>query len=270
MKKIKKILKWVLVLAALLYVGICVLFYFAQEKLLFDTSVKLSKNHVFKFSDKFEEKYISITDNVKLHGVLFKAEDPKGVILYLPGGRGMIDSIGVNANIYTKLNYDFFVLNYRGFGKSDGKIEGEKQLNEDIQTVYNELKKGYNQNSIVIWGYLLGSGPAAALAAKNNCQMLILQAPYYSMTELSKNAFPYLPIDLLQKYKFNNGEYLKEVKSPVTIIHGEKDKKIKVEVAYRLKEDLKPSDQLIILKKQGHNDFEKNEEFLHQIAQMLK
>ena len=261
---------WVVSILVILYLSICFLFYCMQESVLFDTSAKLSKEHVFKFSQSFEERYIPMQDGNKLHGVLFKADQPKGLILYLPGGRGMIDSIGVNAHIYTDLNYDLFVLNYRGFGKSEGHIKSESQFNEDMQEVYNTFKKEYPENQIAIWGYSLGSGPAAALAAKNNPKMLILQAPYYSMTELSKNAFAYLPVSLLQKYKFANNEALKEVKVPVVLIHGEADKRISVKVSNRLKKELKPTDELILLKGQGHNDFEKNKEYLFQLARILE
>lgn len=269
MSKIKKILKWILGIVITLYLGICILFYFSEEKVLFDTSAKLGKNHIFKFPSTFEEREILMADGKKLHGVLFKANEPKGLIVYLPGGSGMIDSIGVNAPLYTDLNYDLLIVNYRGFGKSEGEIESEKQFNQDMQTVYDYLKKEYQEDRIVVFGYSLGTGPAAALAATNNPKMLILQAPYYSMNDLSQKAFSYLPISLLQKYKFPINEYLKETESPIVLIHGETDKKIPVEVSHRLKNSLKPTDQLLVLEGQGHNNFEKNGEYLLELSKIL-
>jgi pimeloyl-ACP methyl ester carboxylesterase len=270
MKKITKILKWILILIVLLYSGICMLFYFTQEKLLFNTSVKLKHEHVFSFTNPFEERYITMADKKNLHGVLFKAKESKGLILWLPGGRGMLDSIGVDAHFYTDLNYDLFVLNFRGFGKSEGKISSEKQFNQDMQTVYDYFKKEYLENNIVIFGYSLGTGPAAALAAGNNPKMLILKAPYFSMEELTQKAFPYLPIAILQKYEFPTSEYLEKVKCPVVIFHGDADQKIPIEASYQLKKQLKPSDKLIILKGQGHNNFENNSEYLKELSGMLQ
>lgn len=264
----KKILKWIVIVTALLYSGICVLFYFTQEKLLFNT-LKLQHNHVFEFANSFEERYIVMPDKQNLHGVLFKAKESKGLILWFPGGRGMIDSIGVNAHFYTDLNYDLFVLNYRGFGKSEGKISSEKQFNQDLQTVYDYFKKEYQENNIVIFGYSLGTGPAVALAKANNPKMLILKAPYYSMRKLAQKTFPYLPISLLQKYNFPMYEYLEKIKCPVVIFHGDEDKKISIEVSQRLKKHLKPSDDLIILKGQGHNGFVKNTEYLQELSGVL-
>jgi len=270
MKKIKKTLVWILGVVIVFYVGGCILFYSVQEKILFDTSVKLAADHVFKFAPPFEERYILMEDGKKLNGVLFRAKDSKGLIFYLPGGRGMIDSIGVNASVYTDMHYDFFVLNYRGFGKSEGNIQSEKQFDQDIQTVYNYFKKEYREDSIVVIGYSLGSGIAAALASTNSPRMLILEAPYYSMNELTQKAFPYLPVSLLLNYKYPTNEYLRQIKSPVVIIHGESDKRISAKVSRRLKEFLKATDELIILKDQGHNNFEKNEEYKTQITRVLQ
>lgn len=269
MKKIKKIVIWLVSIVFMLYLGVCSWFYFSQGQALFNTSVKLNHDHVFKFSAPFEERYITMQDSKRLHGVLFKAKESKGLILWLPGGRGILDSIGLNAKVYTDMNYDVFVLNYRGFGKSEGKISSEKQFNQDMQTVYSEFKKEYPENKIVIFGYSLGTGPAAVLAANNKPKMLILEAPYYSMVEMTQKAIPYLPISLLLKYKFNTSEYLEKIKSPIVIIHGEADKKIPVEVSYRLKKYLKPTDKLLILEGQGHNDFEKNKEYLLKLSNIL-
>src|SRR4051812_43923451 len=130
MNTFKKIAKWLSIIAIVFYISICCLYYFYQDRLMFNTSAKLKKEHVFKFSNSFEERYITMSDNKKLHGVLFKAKEPKGLILWLPGGRGIIDSIGLDSHFYTDLKYDLFVINYRGFGKSEGKISSEKEFNQ--------------------------------------------------------------------------------------------------------------------------------------------
>ena len=131
------------------------------------------------------------------------------------------------------------------------------------------FKKEYDEKNIVIYGYSLGTGPAAVLAQNNKPRMLILRAPYYSMVELTSKYFSYLPIALLQKYKFPVYKNLRNIKCPVLIIHGEKDKKIPVTVAYRLKEQFKPGDNLLIIKNQGHDEFEKNVDYLQKIKLYL-
>jgi len=268
MKNLKRFLLVLVMLFFILYTGVCIWFYTGQEQALFNT-VKTPLGHRYKFAQQYEEKEIKMDDGVKLHGLLFRAKTSKGLILWLPGGRGMLDSIGSEAKYYTDLGYDIFMINYRGFGKSEGEISSEDQFNRDMQTVYNYFKKEYSEPRMVVYGYSLGSGPAAALASVNSPKMLILQAPYYSMTELVGTSIPYLPVSLLLKYKFSTDESLKRVKSPVVIFHGENDKKIDPEVSIRLKKSLKRHDEVIILKGQGHNDFSSNKEYLAQLERVL-
>lgn len=270
MNKIKNLAKWTLGTIILLYLCLCGFYYFFQEKFLFNTSVKLKQEHVFKFSEPFEERYITMPDNKKLHGVLFKSKESKGLILWFPGGRGMIDSIGLDSKIYTDLKHDLFVLNYRGFGKSEGKISSEKQFNQDMQSVYDYFKKEYPENKITLFGYSLGTGPAAELASANNPEMLVLEAPYFSIKEEARRGFSFLPIDLLQRYEFSTYKSLEKTKCPVVIFHGKADKKIPVEQSQKLKKVLKPKDELIILEGQGHNKFEENKEYLHELSRIIK
>lgn len=270
MNTFKKIAKWLSIIAIVFYISICCLYYFYQDRLVFNTSVKLKKEHVFKFANPFEERYITMSDNKKLHGVLFKAKESKGLILWLPGGRGIIDSIGLDSHFYTDLKYDLFVINYRGFGKSEGKISSEKEFNQDMQSVYDNFKKEYSENKIIIFGYSLGTGPAAELASNNNPKMLILQAPYYSADGEAKRAFPYLPTSLMQKYHFPTFIGVEKTKSPIVIFHGDADERIPVEQSYELKKLLKPTDELIILKGQLHNKYEKNNEYLQELTRVLE
>jgi alpha/beta superfamily hydrolase len=161
------------------------------------------------------------------------------------------------------------MINYRGFGKSEGSLFSESQFNSDMQTVFDYFKKQYNENQIVVFGYSLGTGPAAALAANNHPKMLILQAPYYSMQEMTQKALPYLPISLLLKYSFNTYEYLPKVNSPIVLFHGTADKQIDINASYRLKQYLKPLDELVVLNGQPHHHFIKNQTYLQAVARIL-
>ena len=108
-----------------IYILVCILLYLFQEKLIFFPE-KLSKEYLFQFDQTFEEKNIKTNDGVILSGLLFKADSSKGVILYLHGNGGSLSSWGDVANTYTELGYDVFIIDYRGYGKSEGVISGKK------------------------------------------------------------------------------------------------------------------------------------------------
>ena len=173
-------------------------------------------------------------DGVNLNGLLFKAENSKGLIFYLHGNAGTLETWGKIAKEYTNLGYDIFILDYRSFGKSEGEIENEEQLNKDISIAYKTLIKRYPENKIIIAGYSIGSGLATILASKNNPKALILQSPYYSFTELSSSRVPFFP-DFMKKFSLETYEYLPKVKAPVYIFHGMEDQLIPYENSVTIK-----------------------------------
>jgi uncharacterized protein len=262
-----KILFKILKLTLGLYIILCGLLYFFQEKLIFFPQ-KLDKNYKFEFRQKFEEITINTTDNKRVNGLLFTTDRSKGLIFYLHGNAGCLKSWGEVAKTYIDLNYDIFILDYRSYGKSEGEINGQEQLFQDNQTVYNELKKKYSEDNIIVLGYSIGTGLASKLASTNNPKMLILQAPYYNLTDLMKHTYFFVPTFLL-KYKFATNEYLKNCKMPVTIFHGKDDKVIYYGSSLKLKEEFKPRDTLITLNEQGHNGMTDNEDYKTELKKLL-
>ncbi len=263
----KKLLLIILGIILILYSLLCGLLFAFQEKLIFFPQ-KLDKNYNFEFGQKTEEINIKMEDGILLNGVLFKTDSSKGVIFYLHGNAGSIGSWGEVARTYTDLNYDVFLLDYRGYGKSESSINGQAQLFQDLQTVYNELEKKYQEDKIIVLGYSIGTGPAAKIAATNNPRLLILQAPYYSLTDMMRHTFPIIPTFIL-KYKFETNQYLKSCKMPVVIFHGDRDEVIYYESSIKLKEQFKKQDTLIILTGQGHNGMTENENYKFELRKIL-
>jgi len=250
-----------------IYVAICGILYFAQEKLIFFPK-KLKKEYKFSFNKPFEEINIKTKDNILLNGLLFKAENSKGLIFYLHGNAGALDKWGEIAEIYTEFNYDIFILDYRGYGKSEGKINDEKQFYNDMQVVYNQLNKRYDEGKIIVLGYSIGTGPATKLAATNNPKLLILQAPYFSLTDILKYNFPLIPTFLL-KYKFETNKYIKNCKMPIVLFHGNKDEVIYYKSSVKLQKLLKKTDTFITLLGQEHNGMSGNPEYLKELEKIL-
>lgn len=263
----KKILIWFLIIAPSFYLITCCFFYFLQEKFIFIPD-KLDKGYRYNFSQDFEEIYIKTKDETKLNGLLFKANNPKGLIFYLHGNAGALDSWGSLAPLYTNdLGYDLFILDYRGFGKSEGQIESETQLFEDVQAAYNSIKERYSEDQIIVLGYSIGTCPATWLSSTNNPRMLILQAPYYSLTSVIQNISPLTP-EFLIRYKLETYKYIKDCQMPVIIFHGNLDKVISYDNSLQLEKLLKPTDRLITLKGEGHNEITDNKHYQDELSKI--
>ena len=230
---------------------------------------KLDKNFHFNFPGNVSEINILTKDRSKLNGLLFKSDQTKGLIIYLHGSNGAVDTWGKIAGFYTALNYDIFMLDYRGYGKSDGKITSEAQLYSDAQAAYDQLSLDYSQRHIVVIGQSLGAAPAAMLAANNNPRALILQAPYYSLGDWVHSLAPDVDTSNL-KYKLRTYEFLPKTKAPVIIFHGDLDDAIYYGSSEKLSSYFKLVDKLFILKGEGHNDFTNNKEYLQKLEEVLR
>lgn len=251
-----------------IYLIVCIGLYFYQEKFIFHP-LKLDKNYVFNFEGKYEEVTINLFDGKKLHGLLFKADSSKGLIFYLHGNAGNLSTWGELAKNYQEIGYDVFMLDYRGYGKSEGTIESQEQLFHDVQHAFDFIKTKYCESDIVILGYSIGTGIASSLATNNSPKLLVLQAPFYSMSDMMEKQFSIIPKFLL-RYKFPNNEFLKKSTIPVVIFHGRDDEIIPYESSERLLKESQTIDTLISLPLQGHNGMTENPNYLTGIGEILK
>ncbi|MEI6947177.1 alpha/beta fold hydrolase [Paraflavisolibacter sp. H34] len=263
----KHLLFRTLVLLVIGYVLICILLFFLQEKLIFFPD-KLSKDYRFRFNRPFEELFIQGPGGKLLNGVLFTIHSSKGLVFYLHGNAGSLDSWGEVAGTYTDLGYDVFLLDYPGYGKSEGVLRSQDQLFGAVQAAYDALKKRYSEQRIVVLGYSIGSAPAAHLAAANHPRLLILQAPFYSLTDMARRHYPLVPPFIL-RYRLETYKYLQDCPMPVVLFHGDRDEVVNYQSSVRLRRLLQPADTLVTLHGQGHNGMTENPQYQSALARIL-
>lgn len=251
-----------------IYVLICGALYFNQESFIFHPT-KLKSDFQYNYNRNFREVNLTTFDNTKLNSLYFEAEKPKGVVYFLHGNAGNLENWGNIAELYLDLGYSVFLIDYRGFGKSEGKIESETQLMKDAQLGYEFLKTKFTEQNIVVIGCSIGTGPASALASVNNPKMLILQAPYISIIDQMKVSMPFIPTAIL-KYEFENDKNIQKVKCPIFIFHGNEDRVLSYHKSLELKKYLKEKDQYITLENQGHNGINDNSDYQFKIREILK
>ncbi|PJJ52995.1 alpha/beta hydrolase [Hymenobacter chitinivorans] len=262
-----KVLFGIVGFVALLYVAVLVVLYFKQERLLFFPT-KLPADYRFSFAQPAEERWITAADGTRLHGLLFPADSARGLIFYLHGNAGALDSWGEAASLYTRLGYSVFMLDYRGYGKSGGTISSQEQFLGDVQTAYQQLLPEFAEERTIILGYSLGTGAAAWLAAQHHPRLLILQAPYFSMRATARQHYPYVP-GFIVRYPLGTDAVLPQVKCPIVIFHGEHDEVIDYQTTMQLKALLKPQDQFITLPGAGHNGMTSNPDYQAGIRRIL-
>lgn len=261
---------WIFVLLVVLvaYLVISVALYFLQDYFLFKPE-KLSKDFQFYYDNQEIEEYnIETRDGATINGLRFKSENPKGVVFYLKGNSKSIKGWGKFAVDFTRHGYDVIMVDYRGFGKSTGR-RTQKAVKRDMQVIYNKIKDKVSEKYIILYGRSMGSGFAAKLASMNNPRMLILDAPYYSLSKVAKKYIPFMPLSLLIKFPMPTYKWLKYVNCPIHIIHGTDDRLIPYKTSVKLSKIKPELTQLHTVIGGGHknlNNFESYHKMLEEIV----
>ena len=249
----QKIFRWVKIIIVV-YCLIGTALYYLQDKLLFHP-VALPADSTYHFTQSFTEANIDYDAKTKFNVVEFTVPDSvrKGIVLYFHGNRENINHYAQFSINFTKNNYEVWMPDYPGFGKSTGTFTEQVLYDEALQ-VYKMARIKYKPEQIIIYGKSLGTGIAAELASIRDCKKLILETPYYSFTSLVRLPCFIYPVDLLSHYKVPTYQFLQKVTAPVTIFHGTADGVIPYFNAKRLKEVLKTNDEFITIEGGSHND----------------
>ena len=259
---------YILLVVIAIYAVISVLVYYLQDFFLFKAE-KLPADFEFFYENQETEEYsIETRDGATLNGLHFKIDNPKGVVLYLKGNSKSIKGWGKFAVDFTRNGYDFVMLDYRGFGKSTGR-RTQKALKRDIQVVYNKLRELVPEKYIIVYGRSLGSGLATKLASVNSPRMLILDAPYYSLTKVAGRYAPFMPLSWLMKYPLPTYKWLKYVQCPIHIIHGTDDKLIPYKTSVKLSKIKPKITKLYTIIGGGHKNLNNFESYHRMLTEIL-
>jgi len=254
--KLRRILSWIVAI----YVVTGALLFAFQKKMIFHPEA-LAADYKFSYDIPFEEINIRLNDKETMSAVLFKAEAPKGMVLYFHGNARNVSRYANKAKLITSHGYSVLMMDYPTFGKSTGKLK-ETAIYANALQMYNIARKFFPPDSIIIYGRSLGTGVAAQLATVRDCKRLVLEAPYYNLTDMAKRFLPIYPYGFMLEFKFPTDEYLPKVTAPVVIIHGTDDHTVPQASGKKLEQFFKKGDRFISIPGADHNNLEKYQDYL--------
>jgi len=225
---------YILLIAILVYALIVLIYYLLQERLLFH-GAPLGRKFRFELATPFEEVFLESAEGGTLHALHIQIESPKGMILYFHGNSGNLRRWSVLAEELTTYGFDVLVVDYRGFGKSSGR-RTEETLRQDAQLIYDYAKDLVGEEKLVVYGRSMGSGLAVKVAADNSPNRLILETPYYNLLTVVFHHFPFLPVRWILRYPFRSDLFIGNVRCPICIFHGTRDKTVPYKSGLRLYE----------------------------------
>ena len=201
---------------------------------------------------KFQEINIPFGGGV-INGLKFSAAEPKGAILFFHGNFGDVSGWGAYGADFAALGYDFYIFDYPGYGKSDGKISSQDQLLASADAMSRYVLAQHSPSKLAMIGYSIGSGIAAQQVAKWDAARLILLAPYFNFERLAHEKIPFVPKFLI-RYKIPTVEFLQAARgTQITLIHGAADELIPVHHSYDLAGSLKEGDLFYEIAAAPHN-----------------
>ncbi len=182
---------------------------------------------------------------------------PRGdrpVIAYFHGNGGHIGYRSQRLRGFSQDGYGVLMVEYRGYGGNPG-VPSEDGLCADGAAALDFLRREKIPPArLVLYGELLGSGVAVALAAQHDVAGLILEAPFTSVAQVAQHHYSFVPASALVRDRFDSLSKIGKVKAPILILHGERDRVVPVRFGRALFDAAPEPKEIWLSRDAGHED----------------
>jgi len=228
-----------------------------RNKLTFypDNESEVPKQNI---PDFIIEKYIRTTDKQNIQAFLFRHNDDlkRSLVIYFHGNAGNLYHRFDHATKLYDIGQDVLLISYRGYAKSTGR-PNEEGIYIDAGSAINYAidSLGYEEEKITLFGRSLGSTVAIHVAQNRTFKGLILVTPLTSGKEMA-TAMGLGLFRFMAGNSYNSLEKIKNIRSKILIIHGDKDQLVPYEMGRKLYDAFKGTKHFTTIKQGGHNDLQ--------------
>ncbi|MBR0800212.1 alpha/beta fold hydrolase [Bradyrhizobium jicamae] len=227
------ILKWLVIVVAVVYLAGLAWLFIKQREMLFPIPPVGRTAPAAAGFPEAEEHVLTSADGEKVIVWHVPAQPGRPVVLFFPGNGDFLAGRVARFKGVVADGTGLVALSYRGYAGSSG-YPSEQGLLQDAAAAYAFAMARYSAERIVVWGFSLGTGVAVAIAAEHPVGRLILEAPYTSTAEVAGALFPYVPVSLLMRDQFHSDRRIARVTAPLLIMHGTDDPAIPIRFGERL------------------------------------
>ena len=237
-----------------IYLFIVFLLYIFQRSLLYLPSNEKIDVTYYSMTE-LKPVYLKTSDGLILKSLFQKPKTSKNqTILVFHGNAGHIGHRVKKFKPFLDAGFGLLLLEYRGYSDNPGK-PSEKGLQEDSIAAINFLSKHYIPlNKIILYGESLGCGLATKLSTKEQFHSTILEAPYTSISDVAQHHYWLLPAKWMVLDQFDIIGIINKIKSPLLVVHGEKDNIISVAFGKRVFDTAPYPKKAIFIANAGHNN----------------
>jgi fermentation-respiration switch protein FrsA (DUF1100 family) len=249
------VLKWLLIVASVGYLGGLIVLFFAQRSMVFPIPQTARTSPAAAGFPEAEEHILTTADNEKVIVWHVPARPGHPVVLYFHGNGDFLAGFFGRFRQIIADGTGVVALSYRGYAGSSGQ-PSEWGLLQDAAAAYAFTTARYSAEKIVAWGFSLGTGVAVTLAAEQPVGKLILEAPYTSLADVAASLFPIFPVRLVMKDQFRSDERIARVSAPLLIMHGARDATIPIMFGERLFARAHEPKQFVRFPEGDHNNLD--------------
>lgn len=249
MKLLRRILVALVVLVAIAYAGIVGYMFINQRALQYNATGSITTLAEAALSNAEQLKLPSGDGFITAWYQAPRAGMP--TIVYYKGNSGSFTYEHERYAQFVADGYGFFAFDYRGFPTSPGQIS-EANILTDALTAFDWVAA--RNDTILLWGRSLGSGPATYVASQRDAEALLLETPFLSAVGVAAERYPFLPVGLVMQDQFRSQEWISNVNEPVLVAHGTADTVIGVTNGERLYALAPNPYELWIVPGAGHSD----------------
>jgi pimeloyl-ACP methyl ester carboxylesterase len=214
-------------IGVLVYLGLCAYYYARQGEMIYLPGKTLTATP-WDIGLAYEPLTLTTADHLAISAWFVPAKDAWGTLLFCHGNAGNISSRLDSVRIMNSLGLNVLIFDYRGYGQSQGEPD-EQGTYADADAAWRHLveDRRIDPRSILIFGRSLGSAVAAETALRHpDAGGLILESGFTSIADMGKEIIPYLPVDLLVRYRYATKEKVSRIPMPKLIIHSPDDEVI--------------------------------------------
>lgn len=252
MKKLKSILKTLVIS----YIFICITMYGFQRKLMYIPTIAIESPASYGLVD-FSAISLKDSDGTQIETWYHPAKKDYPTIIHFHGNGGNLSHRAIFFSLLRDAGFGVLGLDYRGYGRSEGS-PSEEGFYQDARATMDYASKTLSlpDNKIIIYGESIGTGVAVQMATEHKIAALVLQSPFTSMTATASHKYPWLPVSLLLKDRYDSLSKISSIKAPLLLFHGERDTLVPSALGKELFANAPESKQAIYFPENGHNDFD--------------
>lgn len=227
-----------------------------ENQLIFFPSAEGDWGRPARSRGAIEDVELVASDGVRLHAWYFPVEGARLSLLFFHGNAGNLSHRGDWAEDLSRLGMNVLLLDYRGYGKSEGNPD-EAGLYRDAEAAYRHLTetRGIPADQVVVYGVSLGGAAACEVASRFPCRALVLQSAFSSAPDMAAAMYPFLPGRYLVRTQFRNHEKLARIEAPKLILHSTADEVIPSWMGEKNHREAREPKQLeLFTDGSGHND----------------